>query len=219
MPVIYKVFGASESDDDKRQRALLQPGLTAFLQRAEPQHRLLFFGTGAWYKGYDCFLELLRLDRSAVGIHAGKGIRHEANKTFAGDPEGTRAALLKEGRLLETGEYVKSAALIDAFFQSIKVFVSPHRLTVSSGTMLQALDAGKPVLVPDSGLVGHRTKRNGLGWTYRYGDIADLHQQWQSAKGADTSGCPSKIRQFMQRFSQTAVEKFFAALLLGSSSA
>ena len=36
---------------------------------------------------------------------------------------------------------------------------------------------GKPVLVPDRGLLGHRVRKNDLGGVYKYEDLKDLQAQ------------------------------------------
>ena len=55
-----------------------------------------------------------------------------------------------------------------------------HRLALSSSTVIQALELGKPVLVPDRGLLGHRVRTNHLGAVYRYEDLDDLRRHAQS---------------------------------------
>lgn len=214
MPEIYKVFNIVENDEQRQEYESWQPRLLEAMSRVVPRERLLYFGVGAWYKGYDWFLELLAGSPESLGIHAGSGIRHEPGKRFTGTPEATRARLLTEKRLFETGGYVSSQRLVEWLFTMIPCFVSTHRLTVSSGTMLQALDAGTPVLVPETGLVGYRASTHGLGLTYKYGDVADMGRQWELMKTMDLAPTRSRVQTFMERFSQTAVDRYFSSLLL-----
>lgn len=214
MPEIYKLFNSVDNEVQCREFELWQPRLQDAISRVAPQECLLYFGAGAWYKGYDWFLELLARNPCAFGVHAGSGIRYENGKRFTGTPEATRTRLLAEGRLVETGGYVSSQRLVEWLFSAVPLFVSTHRLTVSSGTMLQALDAGTPVLVPETGLVGYRAGTLGLGLTYKYGDVEDMGRQWARMKTMDLAAARSRGQAFMERFSRAAVDQYFSELLL-----
>ena len=219
MPEIYKVFGARE---DERRRgdweAFAEP-MRKFVDRAGPSNVLLFFGTGAWYKGYDLFLRLADVEPSIYALHAGAPERREPGKIMAHDTAGIRERLLRQGRLFETNAYVESEELVRLAFGSIERFVSTHRLTLSSGTTLQALDAGKPVLTPALGLVGYRTRRYHLGLTYRYFDDADLAAKWREFRQTPSTAFAQPIADFMKRFGREEVARIFRALLLGEGGA
>ena len=67
----------------------------------------------------------------------------------------------------------------------------------SSGAMLQALMAGRPVLVPDQGLMAWRVRNFGLGLTYVPGDRRDMRYKFSCCRarpqrsspiGSDASG-------------------------------
>ena len=63
-----------------------------------------------------------------------------------------RAALRSAGRLFETGGPYDDASTADVFLRAARCVVLPYRdHDGSSGVMLQALAAGRPVLVPDEG--------------------------------------------------------------------
>ncbi len=214
MPEIYRVFDIQEDerrgDDWERFAGPVQE----LLARSEAENVLLYFGTGTWYKGYDYFLRLATSDSSILAIHAGAPARKEANKSYSFDVSALRESLLAEGRLFETGCYVSSADLTGLLFGSIRCFVSTHRLTLSSGTMLQALEFGKPVLTPDRGLLGWRTREFGLGMTYGYQDADSLLAEWYAMKQASVDEFKARICSFMRSFSREAVERFFRELLL-----
>ena len=214
LPEIYKVFDSCDDDEGEDEWQRLSPLFNQFASQCSPDDLVLFFGAGAWYKGYDYFIQLLAREPSSFGIHAGSGIRYVKGKDFIGVPDRERRKLREQGRLFETGGYVKSQRFIDHVFSSSRRFVSTHRLTVSSGTMLQALDMGLPVLVPDSGLVGHRARAFGVGHTYRYGDIDDLVEKWGEFKHVPVELFQDKIKNFMRRFDRSAVEKLFVKVLL-----
>ena len=216
MPEIYKVFyeQGEPIDNEDSEYDLHAPRLREYLNNIDPDDVVLFFGAGAWYKGYDYFLKFMASDSKAVGIHAGSGIRHEQNKDFIGDPKRTRDSLLALGRLYETAQYVESPRLAKLVFESTRRFISTHRLTLSSGTMLQAMDYGLPVLVPDSGLVGYRARKYNLGATYKYGDVEDMVRQWNKFKNTPVEQYAPSIKEFMRRFSQENLNKLFIDVLL-----
>lgn len=221
MPEIYKTFTSPNKSLPNRtyelEYTLHKPMLKKYLSDVDPDDVVLFFGAGAWYKGYDFFLEFLALANSAVGIHAGSGIRHDEGKVFLGDPERLRIDLVSGKRLYETGKYVESQDLIDLVFRSTRRFVSTHRLTLSSGTMLQALDYGLPVLVPNSGLVGYRARANNLGETYQYGDYEDMARQWDKFRKIPIERYASSISTYMEQFSRENLSKLFVDVLVNEN--
>lgn len=213
MPEIYKVFGAREEERRMGDWEAFAEPIREYVKRAGASNILLFFGTGAWYKGYDLFLRLAEIEPSIHALHAGAAERDEPGKNMAFDTKAIRERLRGQGRLYETNAYVESEALVELVFGSIERFVSTHRLTLSSGTMLQALDAGKPVLVPGSGLVGYRTAQYNLGMTYRYFDDRDLAEKWREFGKAPHGAFASSIADFMGRFSRAEVARFFLSQL------
>ena len=219
MPEIFKVFGAPGAERKGGDWDAFAEPICEYVRRAGSGNVLLFFGAGAWYKGYDLFLRLADLDPSTFALHAGAPARHEPERPMAADTEVLRARLLRQGRLFETRAFVESDALVQLLFAGIERFVSTHRLTLSSGTMLQALDAGKPVLTPATGNVGYRTRKHRLGLTYRFGDAEDLRAQWLRFRTLPSEDFRPSIRAFMAQFSRAAVAQTFRMLLLGEGSA
>lgn len=219
MPEIFKVFGARAEERRLGDWDAFAEPIRAYARRAGSSNVLLFFGAGAWYKGYDLFLRLADLEPSIHALHAGAPERREPGKTMAFDPAAIRARLLRQDRLFETNAYVESEDLVRLAFGCIDRFVSTHRLTLSSGTALQALDAGKPVLTPALGLVGYRTRRYNLGLTYRYFDDADLAEKWREFSQIPAAAFGRSVADFMKRFSRDEVARTFRALLLDDGSA
>jgi hypothetical protein len=214
MPEIYRVFdGESDAVQGADFKQFSAP-VEQYIEQAGAANVLLYFGTGTWYKGYDYFLKLAESDPSTFALHAGAPERSEP-KTMAFDTDGLKSTLREQGRLFETNGFVESSALVDLLFNSIERFVSTHRLTLSSGTMLQALEAGKPVLVPGTGLVGWRVERFGLGKTYRYQDEQDLVRNWRAFRKEPVDEYGPRINEFMQQFSRENVALFFTEQLCG----
>ena len=209
MPEIYRVLGASAqerrfADWDRHAEAI-----KGYFDQAGPQNVLLYFGTGTRYKGYDFFLKLAEFDPSVYAIHAGAPLRKANRSAMLFDVDVIRKTLIDQGRLYETNGFIGSQDLIDLLFDSIHSFVSTHRLTLSSGTMLHALEYGKPVLVPSTGLVGHRAITGILGRTYKYMDVEDMGASWRLLRKQDPALYKDSIDRFMQKFSREAVARTF----------
>ena len=216
MPEIFRVFGADEARAPVAEA--MPQAMRAYIDRAGSANVLLYFGTGTFYKGYDDFLRLAEMDSSTFALHAGAPLRDVDRSRMQIEVDTVRAHLLREGRLFETGTFVEDG-LVGALFHAVDRFVSTHRLTLSSGTMLQALDAGKPVLTPATGNVGYRTRKFDLGMTYRYGDPDDLREQWIRFRKTPAERYQPAIRAYMARYSRAAVARMFRALLLGEGGA
>lgn len=209
MPEIYRVFDLLPEERRGPDYERFAGPVIDYIARAGSENVLLYFGTGAWYKGYDRFLQLAYADSATFALHAGAPDRREPGKTYDCDTEAVRQDLLRQGRLFETNAFVESQDLVDLLFSRIGRFVSTHRLTLSSGTALQAMEAGRPLLTPDTGLIGWRTKTFGLGSVYAYGDPASLRDRWIESRSNDTPADSASMTAFMQRFSNKAVRSFF----------
>lgn len=218
MPEIYRVFDTTPDERRGRDGELLADSIRAFVSRAGAGNVLLYFGTAAWYKGYDWFLRLALRDGDTFAIHAGAPDRREVGKPYDIDVDAARRELLREHRLFETNAFVESMELVDFVFSSIARYVSTHRLTLSSGTALQALEQGKPVLTPDTGLVGWRTRHFELGMNYPYASEDGLREAWGRFREGDCDPSPGRIQTFMERFSRQATEDYFVNVLTESDS-
>ncbi len=215
MPEIYKVFDSTPDECRGPDWDRFAEPVQTYMDRGGRENVLLYFGTGAWYKGYDGFLDLAIRDKNIFALHAGAPDRQESGKPYTIDVEVARQALLREGRLFETRAFVESTDLIDLLFSGIQRFVSTHRLTLTSGTMLQALEMGKPVLMPDAGLVGWRTLTFGLGHVYPYGDPIALEAAWRKVSMGKDDPAKDALHTFMDRFSRSNTERFFVSTLVG----
>jgi hypothetical protein len=216
MPEIYKPFYNDETAEQIREFEEICCRYQEFLARNRDKEIILYFGRGTWYRGYDYFLKLLEMDDTSCGVHAGASYRIESGKDYIVDVEKIRKKLVKEGRLFETNCYIHSNRLIDHFFTSTSRVVSTHRLTGSSATSLHALSLGKPLLEPNTGLLGHRVRKHGLGMTYDYGDINDLYRQWQLFKQQPPEVYRSAIDSFIGQFDYDHTSTFFLQVLTGA---
>ncbi|MCW2573701.1 MAG: hypothetical protein JWO88_3759 [Frankiales bacterium] len=214
MPEISRPSGAPITAADSADFDRLRAPLAAFLGANAGREPVLYFGDTAYYKGYDVFLEFIAQTPAACAIHAGQSF--DAGK-FPPEVNTRRQQLLQEGRLLETNCYIHTQPLKELFFGCIRVYLTTHRLALSSSTVIQALELGKPVLVPDRGLLGHRVRSNNLGDVYRYGDLSDLKRKAEALWRTDLSRFAQPTAQFWERFSDAQIQSFFVRKLMGSS--
>jgi hypothetical protein len=218
MPEISRPAASPETREEAEEYERRRTELGGFLKANSGREPVLYFGDAAYYKGYDLFLEFVATTPSVCAIHAGRTYDALQRSYFQCDVEALRAQLTREGRLYETNSYVHSQRLKELFFGSIRVYLTTHRLALSSSTVIQALELGKPVLVPDRGLLGYRVRTNALGSVYRYEDMEDLRRQAQSLWSSDLSDFARTTVSFWERFSDDAIRTFFAAKLSESSS-
>jgi hypothetical protein len=101
----------------------------------------------------------------------------------------------------------------------VRLYLTTHRLALSSSTVIQALEMGKPVLVPDRGLLGYRVRTNNLGDVYAYEDLSDLARKAEILWRSDLARFTAPALSFWQRFSDESIRNFFIQRLLGSSTA
>lgn len=211
MPDIFEDSAESISADVLEAEASVSTFLEEY-EAKDSREILLFYGSGAWYKGYDYFLKLAEQDSDVIALHVGASQRDEHGKTWDFDIESLRETLLSQDRLLETSVFA-SPAITHKAFSKIRRFVSFHRLSGSSGTVLQALSHSKPVLTPGAGLIGYRTRTHALGLTYRALEIEDLLDKWTLFKKIPTDHFKQSIARYSENFSQAAIEKFVDSLL------
>ena len=216
MPEIYRVFDVRPEERKRPDWEKFAGPIRQYVTQAGPDNVLLYFGSAALYKGYDQFLQLVQADESTVGLHAGPLEGATVERSYCESFGAARRELKKQGRLFETNAFIESEDLVSLLFGSVARFVSTHRLTLSSGTLLQALEAGKAVLTPDAGLVGWRTREFKLGGTYAYGNGMDLAEKWLAFKSGALDPAKADIRSFMDKFSRERTAQFFTDILTGS---
>jgi hypothetical protein len=213
MPEIFRVFDPRPEERRGPDWDRWAETIQGAFARAGEADVLLFFGAAAWYKGYDLFLKLAKEEASALALHAGEP--GTPDPRCGSDLDFIRRDLLRQGRLVEIPSFISSGDLAGLLFGGIARFVSTHRLTLTSATMLQALEQGKPVLTPDTGLIGWRTREFRLGATYAYADSRDLLSQWRRFKSGVLDPDPRSVSVFMERFSRERIRRFFLDVLAG----
>lgn len=170
-----------------------------FLSKNCDKKVLLYFGSSYKHRGYDKLLRLAVSDSGSCFVHCGKKL----NETL-GDPN--IAALLtklyKENRIFETDSYIKSFDIIDEFYNSTDSVISTHNYLGPSGTMIHAISLGKPILTPDKGLIGYRTKKNNLGLTYIHNSERDLLTKWSEMKNIKKQQFEKSLKNYSQLFTK-----------------
>ena len=216
MPEISRPAPSAETPEETAEFLRRQSELESFLASNKHREPVLYFGDAAFYKGYDLFLQFIASTPSTCAIHAGRSYDPVQRSYFQYDVAALRIRLKHEGRLYETNAYLHIQRLKELFLGSVRLYLTTHRLALSSSTVIQALELGKPVLVPDRGLLGYRVRINNLGDVYEYGNLSDLSRKAQSLWRSDLTRFAVPTRLFWQRFSDKSVQDFFIHRLLGS---
>jgi hypothetical protein len=212
MPEISRPFAADTTPADDYE--IKKSELEGFLEKNNHLEPYLFFGDAAYYKGYDIFLKFIEQNENICAFHTGRTYDAQQHSYFQYDVEHLRKKLKQQGRLFETNEYVSCERLKKLYFSSIKVYLTTHRLALSSSTMIQALELSIPILVPDRGLLAHRVKQNKLGMVYKYEDIEDLSEKSNSMRMNDLAVFEQNAHAFWQRFSEKNIKAFLVDHLL-----
>jgi hypothetical protein len=216
MPEISRPAPQRETADEALEYERHCAALQAFLAANAQRRPVLYFGDGAHYKGYDLFLQFIASTPQACAVHAGRLCSETERSRIGIDIDGLRAQLTGQGRLLETNSYIHTQRLKELYFGAAPVYLTTHRLALSSSTSIQAAELGKPLLVPDRGLLGWRVRANGLGDVYRYGDLDDLRAKALALWGREPADFAAPARAFWERFSDAAIRDFFVERLVSA---
>jgi hypothetical protein len=216
MPEISRPAPVPESPEEAAEVLRTRSEIESFLTFNRNREPVLYFGDAAYYKGYDSFLEFVASTPSTCAIHAGRSYDSQQRSFFRCDVEALRAQMARENRLYETNAYVHANSLKEFLFGSIRLYITTHRLTASSSTVIQAFELGKAVLVPDRGLLGYRVRQNNLGDVYRYEDLSDLGRKAEKLWRSDLSRFSTLAKSYWQRFSDESIRNFFCERLLSS---
>lgn len=219
MPEISRPAPMPETEAEAEEYRVREADLCAFSASNPGRELVLYFGDAAFYKGYDLFLQYAVSTQSVCAIHAGRSYDAEERRRFRHDVDALRGRLKGEGRLLETNEYVHTQRLKELYFGAVRLYLTTHRLALSSSTIIQALEMGKPVLVPDRGLLGYRVRTNNLGAVYEYENLGDLSRKAALLWGGNLARFENPVRSFWQRFSDSSIREFFRLRLRGNQAA
>ena len=212
MPDIFREprGDGAEHEETARWRARV----AEMLAHASRRPVVVYVGTNQERRGYDTLLRLA-VEEDAVFLHCGRLEPHDG--PGAGDVERLRAVLAGRSALLETaGPYVRPETA-DVFLRAGACVALPYRRHLgSSGVMLQAVAAGRPVLVPDEGLMAFRAVSFGLGATFPAGDEAALRRAFRAQLTRRPEALAPRLRAFTACFAPAQLEAAVRAALNGT---
>jgi glycosyltransferase involved in cell wall biosynthesis len=205
-------IAVASADDgaNSSEAAVWQTDISAFLAAHRGSPTVVYVGTPQSRRGYRVLLRLAR-DVGGCFIHCGEP------PGSGGDPDddtGARAALASRSAILEFGRFYQCFDTAQATFGAARCVVLPYEDHLgSSGVMLQALMAGRPVLVPDQGLMACRVRSFGLGLTFVPGDYRDMRHKFTVLQNTSPEVFAGPIAHFLQYFTKSQFEAAMDAAL------
>ena len=214
LPDIAEWSGESGGHGDEA--AAWQARISDFLAAHQGSPVVVYIGMPQERRNYEHLLQLA-CDIDGVFLHCGAlqdptGYPHEepaAHRELV-----SRSAILESGRFYQSFE---TARVTLAAGRCVALPYGAEHLT-SSGAMLQALMAGRPVLVPDRGLMAHRVREFGLGLTFVPDDRQDMRTRFLELDGKPPGAFEGRIQRFLDYFSRPQFEAAMDAAFFGSSS-
>ena len=202
LPDIDATLGAWRAREESAEARMWGERLRPFLGHNAGRSVFVYYGEAQARRGYDTLLRLA-IEEGGCFVHAGRRADDEAYKY---DVRSMRRILAERFALFETGEYLEEFDSANVFLNAAHHVILPYRAHYgSSGVMLQALRAGLPVLVPDSGLMAHRVRFHRLGLVYRDGDWQDLRRQNSILSRIDAPEFRGPIERFLKYFSEDQI--------------
>ena len=194
LPDVFQSYAEEIIGSENVEQRFWIDRLKKFQEANKQRFIFLYFGTAQKRRGYDLLLKMA-VEEDACFIHCGL---NDQNEMYDLDVNELKNDLEKKGRLLETNQYISDPACIESFFKSATHLVLPYQnFWGSSGVMLQALDYGIPVLVPENGIMGYRVRKHNLGLTYSEG-INSLAEQFARFKELPVQNFKSSISGYMR---------------------
>lgn len=187
--------------------------LRSFLAASHDNPLIVYVGPADHRRGYDRLLTLA-YEENGCFLHCGK--RDQEYERADEQVRLLRADLVQRGALFETDATYIRPETADVFLQAARCVVLPYRdHDGSSGAMLQAVAANRPVLVPDRGLMAFRVRSFGLGATYRDGDMGDMRRQFSELQDRGPDFYTRALKDYVGLFSQAQVADALLAAVTG----
>jgi glycosyltransferase involved in cell wall biosynthesis len=214
LPDVFQQFADLIVKNEKSDQRVWIEKLKKFKEKNQDRFLFFYFGTAQFRRGYDILLKMA-IDNEGCFIHC--GLRND-DKKYIYDVNSLRLSLMQKGCLFETDEYIEDPICIEYFFRSVSHLVLPYRNYFgSSGVMLQALEFGIPVLAPKNGIIGHRIKNFGLGFTYDGNDNSSLKNQFATFRNQDFKNFEEDIRTYMNFQTTDQLKKVLISTFTGNS--
>lgn len=202
---------SGEGGQGSTEAAAWEAEISAFLATQGSRPVVAYVGMPQRRRGYEQLLQLA-CDIEGCLIHCGK-LHGPGCDRFEQSP--ARATLHSRSAILESGRFYQDFDTAKVTFRAARCVVLPYRMSHlgSSGVMLQALMAGRPLLVPDQGLMGWRVRNFGLGLTYAPEDMRDVRYKFSLMQNMPTDSFTDAIGRFLAYFSRAQFEAAMDAAL------
>lgn len=209
LPDVFQQYAEELLKDENLDESIWINKLDDFKKNNSGRFIILYFGTAQPRRGYDTLLKLA-VDSNACFVHCGL---NNDNENYNFNIEELKIVLRNDGRLLETNQYITDPLCIEYFFKSVSHLVLPYRRFLgSSGVMLQALEYGIPVLVPNTGIIGYRVGKHNLGLTFN-NNYKSLLEQFNRFILIPKQQYQDSINEFMQYQSISQLKKVLAEVI------
>ena len=214
LPDVFQQYAEELNQVEKLADRIWMGTLDKFIVKNNNNFIVLYFGTAQRRRGYDILLKLA-VENNACFVHC--GLKNN-NENFEFDIEELLSKLMKDGKLFETNQYISDPVCIKHFFNSVSHLVLPYRnFYGSSGVMLQALEYGIPVLVPNIGIIGYRVIKHNLGSTFNIGYDA-LNNEFKKFIKIPNEFYSESIRKYMKSQSSDQLKIVLNSICNSSSS-
>jgi glycosyltransferase involved in cell wall biosynthesis len=212
LPDIYRESICEQESLTNQEQDVLDQ-ITSFLAESAPMTPLLMVGAFNVRKNVEWFFDLLIKHDDLCMVQAGQVLA----SYLRGDAR--MKHLITQKRLLAFDMFM-SQTLLDAVMglANFPFLLLPHKDHYgSSGLQLMAFHHGKPVLVPERGLMGRRTIDHGLGFTYKNDDQKDFERSVEIMLKTDPDVFKPALGTFMQNYSHQQLYKVMDRIFLNSA--
>lgn len=202
-----------ESPEGLRQKEAVAGPYRDFLNAHSGRQIILAFGDLEPRKGFEMLLRLCAEHDDLALVRVG---RTKPNYQTEWDSISLKEQLAFEGRIFEVDAYVTSQELIDSLFDSVDYVLMPYvDFYRTSSIMIQALSYGKPVLVPDVGLMYERVRGHRLGLWFEHKNYESFAENYSELRESFATFRPDVERYYRTFYSDEALRSGLRASLQG----
>ena len=202
-----------ESPEGLRQKEAVAGPYRDFLNAHSGRQIILAFGDLEPRKGFEMLLRLCAEHDDLALVRVG---RTKPNYQTEWDTISLKEQLALEGRIFEVDAYVTSQELIDSLFESVDYVLMPYvDFYRTSSIMIQALSYGKPVLVPDVGLMYERVRGHRLGLCFEHKNYESFAENYSELRESFATFRPDVERYYRTFYSDEALRSGLRASLQG----
>jgi glycosyltransferase involved in cell wall biosynthesis len=177
--------------------------LSDFLATQGDRPVVVYVGDLQPRRGYETLLQLA-YDADGCFVHCGKP---RDLWGYPSEPLELQNTLTLRRALLQSGRPYEDFETAQTTLRAARCVVLPyHQHLGSSGVMLQALMAGRPLLVPDQGLMAWRVRNFDLGLTFVPGDWRDMRNKFSILSNTPPETFRPAIDRFLEFFTKSNFE-------------